>query len=103
MKATLDSVGDMQCFVQPSAVLSEKGCILPPIRGYETKPLASSDAAVEPLVDLVPELARMVWTVKKNSRKISGPLIADEIAAVMLYSVEWTPQSNLSIIFSMRH
>ncbi|CAF1022888.1 unnamed protein product [Rotaria sp. Silwood1] len=40
--------------------------MLGPIQGYEKMPLVSLEQAVEPLVSYVPDVKRMVWTVKQN-------------------------------------
>jgi hypothetical protein len=40
--------------------------MLAPISGYEHMPLVSLEEAVKPIVDLVPDVERMVWTVKQQ-------------------------------------
>jgi len=49
-----------------SDLTSEPQEILPPIQGYEEKPLVSLEEAVEPLSSLVPQIDHMVWIVKSK-------------------------------------
>lgn len=68
--------------------------MLPPIQGYENEDLVSLEEAVVPLIKIVPEVERMVWTVKQNSFDCEYGLTDDEIAAVLLYTMEWTPRQK---------
>ena len=75
--------------------------MIAPIAGYETMPLVSIDKAVEPLVDLVAEVKRMVWTVKQNCSSPAHGLTPDESASIMLYTLEWkTRETSLYFIFN---
>jgi hypothetical protein len=67
---------------------------LPPIRGYKEMPLVPLEEAVVPLIPLVPEVERMVWTVKDDKHSPEDGLTMDESASIMLYSMEWTPREN---------
>jgi hypothetical protein len=68
--------------------------MLPPIQGYEKCPLASIEDAIQPLISLVPEIERMVWTAKQSSKLSKDCLSDDEQAAVLLYTMEWEPEDQ---------
>ena len=64
---------------------------LPPIKGYENMPVVSLEEATIPLIELVPEIEHMVWTVKDDSSGAENGLTADELASIKLYSMNWEP------------
>jgi NAD:arginine ADP-ribosyltransferase len=66
--------------------------MMAPIKGYEEMPLVSLEEAVVPLVSFVPEVARMVWTVKQQCTAPAEGLTIDQSASIMLYSLEWSPR-----------
>ena len=68
--------------------------MLSPIKGYEKVPLLSLEAAVQSLVSLVPEVNRMVWTVKQQCTTPAEGLTLDQSASIMLYSFEWSSREE---------
>ncbi|CAF0815871.1 unnamed protein product [Adineta steineri] len=66
--------------------------MLVPIKGYSAMPLVSLEKAVEPLVSLVTEVQHMAYVAKKNAQYPKDGLSSDESAAIMLYTLEWTPR-----------
>lgn len=75
-------------------MLDEPQQMLLPIAGYEKMPLLSLDEAVEPLLDLLPDIRRKVWIAKENCERPTPPLSCDESAAIYLYSMEWEPRDE---------
>lgn len=76
---------------------------LPPIIGFEREPLVSLEKAVEPLMDIVPQVKHMVSIVKhsRSSAKNVGTLTNDESAAICLYTLGWkTLQTSFHHIFN---
>ena len=70
--------------------------ILPPIQGYEQKPLVSLEEAVRPIRHLVAQIEQMVHNVKMQCRRRKTNLSLDESAGIMLYTLEWsTPETSL--------
>lgn len=65
-----------------------------PIEGYQGSPLVSLERAVEPLVDLLPEIMRKVWIAKHNCQTPAENLTSDESAAICLYTMEWMPRER---------
>ena len=65
-----------------------------PIQGYEKMPLVSLEKTVEPLVAFVPQVNRMVWTVKQQCTTPAEGLTVDQSASIMLYSLEWSPRED---------
>ena len=64
--------------------------ILPPIHGFENKPLVSLEEAVKPLETLVPSIRHMVWTVTEDISEVHNGLSKDESASIRLYTLEWS-------------
>ena len=81
-------------------ILSEPKQMLPPIIGYERAPLVSLEEAVDPVVNEVPEVKRMVWTVKGSTLDPPDGLTIDESASIRLYSLEWQPR-DASFYFAL--
>lgn len=67
---------------------------LPPIKGYEDMPLVSLEEAIIPLIQFVPEIEHMVWTVKDNYDAPKNELTSDELASIKLYSMDWEPSQK---------
>ena len=68
--------------------------MLPPIQGYENMPVVSLEEAVDPLTSLVPDVERMAWTVKQNQFDDEYSLTDDELASILLYTMEWEPRDK---------
>ncbi|CAF4028856.1 unnamed protein product, partial [Rotaria magnacalcarata] len=78
-----------------SDIAGEPCRMLMPIQGYEKKPLVSLEEAVEPIVEYVPDVKRMVYVSKMKCAELSpGKLSIDEAASITLYSMEWEPQDE---------
>ncbi|CAM4756689.1 unnamed protein product, partial [Rotaria magnacalcarata] len=78
-----------------SDIAGEPCRMLMPIQGYEKKPLVSLEEAVEPIVEYVPGVKRMVYVSKMKCAELSpGKLSIDEAASITLYSMEWEPQDE---------
>ncbi|CAF1456464.1 unnamed protein product [Adineta steineri] len=73
---------------------SEPRQMLSPIIGYEKEPLVSLEEAIDPLIPLVPEVERMAWTVKQRHFDGNHDLTDDEVASIILYTMEWEPTEN---------
>jgi hypothetical protein len=72
-----------------SDVTIELQRILHLIGDNENTPLVSLEEAINPLISLVPDLEKMIATVKKN-RSITN----DESMSIALYSIEWKPRDK---------
>ena len=72
-----------------SGLAEEPGKIISAIEGYTNVPLVNLEKAVESLVPIVPEIKRMVWTVKQNCQHPPNGLSLDESGSIMLYTLEW--------------
>lgn len=60
---------------------------------YENKDIWSFDHVIEQLKDIIPDLNHMAELVKRKCSKISlGRLNFDQAAAIMLFTMEWTPE-----------
>jgi hypothetical protein len=57
-------------------------------------PLVSLEEATTKLMNIVPEIALMVLTVKLNCSNPDDGLTSDESASIMLYTMEWSPKEN---------
>ena len=75
-------------------IADEPRRMLAPIKGYEKMPLVSLEEAVVPLIHFVPEIHRMVWTVKQQCTAPAEGLTIDQSASIMLYSLEWSPREE---------
>ena len=56
--------------------------------------LVTVDQAIEPLLNVIPQVTSILEIVKQRCVAITGRLTADESAAIMLYTVEWTPKEQ---------
>ena len=56
------------------------------------EPLVSLKQAIEPLHSIVPDVEEMLWTVSENCKHPPHHLSSDELAAIMLYTLEWMPR-----------
>ena len=75
-------------------IAGEPRRMLTPIKGYEKMPLVSLEESVKPLFSFVPEVDRMVWTVKQHCTTPADGLTIDQSASIMLYSLEWSPKEE---------
>ncbi|CAF3941382.1 unnamed protein product [Adineta steineri] len=73
---------------------SDPTLMLPPIQGYEGKPLVSLEEAIFPLIPFVPEVERMASRVKQKHFDGEHGLTDDEAASITLYTMEWKPRQN---------
>jgi hypothetical protein len=87
-------VDESKVMVRMCDFTSEPKRMLPPVIGYEEKPLVSLEEAVQPLLHVVPDVQRMVWTVKQNCQDLQDHLSSDESASIMLYTLEWMPRES---------
>lgn len=75
-------------------IVDEPMRMLPPIQGYENKPLVSLDEAIKPLLGQIMLLQQYVDEAKAKCNRMSDDeLTLDESAAIFLYTMEW-PKSN---------
>jgi hypothetical protein len=88
------TVDESKCILRFSDFTQKPRRMLPPIQGYENMPLVSLEEAVDPLISLVPEVERMVWTIKQNEFEGEHGLTDDESASIMLYTMEWKPRDK---------
>ena len=56
--------------------------------------LVTIDQAMEPLLGVIEELRSVMEIVKRRCEANTGALSVDEAAAIMLYTIEWTPNEN---------
>lgn len=76
-------------------VSNEPMRMLTPIRGFEKLPLMSLEDAVKSLTNIVLDVKDMVFTVKKRCLAVpQDGLTIDESAAIMLYTLEWSPHEK---------
>ncbi len=83
-----------KCVLRFSDFPTQPKRMLPPIQGYENMPLVTLEEAVESLTSLVPDVDRMVWTVKQNQFDREHGLTDDELASILLYTMEWDPRDK---------
>jgi hypothetical protein len=81
-----------KCMMRISDVAQEPLETLAPIGGYENMPLVTIEAAVVPLMTLVPNVKDYVKEAKtKCSQKILPEgLTIDQSASIMLYTMQWS-------------
>ena len=78
-----------------SDLAEEPRRMLPPIQGYENKPLVSLEEAVEPLVAHVPDVQQYASVAKgKCETPPADGLSIDESASIRLYTMEWKPREQ---------
>jgi hypothetical protein len=75
-------------------VAEERNQELPPIQGYEDKPLVSLEEAVKRVESFVPDVQKMVAIAKGNTGVSFQPLSLDEFASIRLYTLEWEPREK---------
>ena len=61
---------------------------LPPLSGYENKPLVSLKKAVSSIDTPIPHLDTLVWMAERNSQNPSDNLSPAESASIHLYTIE---------------
>jgi hypothetical protein len=72
-----------------------------PIENFDNIPIVSIEAAVDPLISLVPNVKEMVSKVKEKCNRPKDNLTPDQSASIMLYSLEWTPtEKSLYVILN---
>ena len=64
------------------------------LSGYENLPVVSLEDAIQPLVELIPNLQERVDIVKRKCTNPADELTVDQSASIMLYSMSWTPAEN---------
>jgi len=77
-------------------VSNEKNKLLLPIEGYENQRLMSLQEAVKPIEELFPEGSlqpKVITALGRNQNGITD-LSADEAAAIMLYTMEWSEREE---------
>lgn len=67
---------------------------LQPIEGYKDLPLVTLEEAVEPLVEVCPDVRRRAYISKSNCDEPGDLLTSDEAASIHLYTSEWTPRDE---------
>lgn len=66
-----------------------------PIEGFSELPLCSIEEAIEPLIPSIPDIEANAIECKKRAMNYrDAHLSSDEIAAIMLYTMEWNPQQH---------
>ena len=68
--------------------------MLAPIEGYDKMPVVSIKEAVQPLIDIVPNVLRNVFIVNQNCEEPEDGLTPDESASIMLYTYESEPHED---------
>ena len=74
--------------------------MLAPIGGYENVPVVSLEKAVQPLVDIMPQISHNVSVVKANCTDPEDGLTSNESASIMLYTLESSPHEH-SLYFNL--
>ena len=64
---------------------------LMPISGFAKTLLVSLEKAVEPLVDVLPDVQSYAFVAKKQCNNPADGLTQDESASIMLYTMGWEP------------
>jgi len=75
-------------------LLGEPKKIIRSINDYEQISLVTLEEAVEPLIDIIPQVQDMVKLVKETCQQPKDNLSIDESASIMLYTMEWIPKEN---------
>jgi hypothetical protein len=71
------------------------------IEGYEDFPLLPLDVSVEPLENIIPNIARNSWIAKeRTNEKPSNGLTREESASIHLYTMEWK-SNNQSLYLNL--
>ena len=78
-----------------SDVAEEPRRMLPPIHGFEDKPLVSLEEAVKPIVKHIKDIERHALVAKQYCKTPPADgLSADESASIRLYTMEWKPRNQ---------
>lgn len=72
----------------------EPRTLLQPIEGYQSLKLVTLEEAVEPLVELCPDVPRRAYIAKGNCNSSKEDLTEDEAASIFLYTTEWQPRDQ---------
>lgn len=82
-------------YTRMSDIIREPQKMLMPIRGVDRMPLVSLEEAVEPLIDILPEVQDYAYVAKQRCDPVPAHgLSQDQSAAIILYSMEWEPYSE---------
>jgi hypothetical protein len=68
------------------------------IIGYEQKPIVSIDEAIIPLIPVVSAIENQTYIAKMRCRNPANGLTQDEAASIMLYTMEWEPDSLYTVL-----
>lgn len=68
--------------------------LLAPIGGYAKMPLVSLEEAVQPLIDILPDVQSHAYVAKQKCRNPADGLTPDESASIMLYTMSWDPMDE---------
>lgn len=78
-----------------SDVVEEPRRMLPPIHGFEDKPLVSLEEAVKPIVKHIKDIEHHALVAKQHCKEPPADgLSADESASIRLYTMEWKPRNQ---------
>jgi hypothetical protein len=91
MATLFDDADNTRYLERLTDVHREPQCWLMPIEGHERVRLVSLDEAIEPLIDIVPDIARKAYVAKQKCQHPAEGLSPDESAAIALYTMEWPP------------
>jgi len=77
-----------------SDVAGELCTMLTPIQGFSNQPLVSLEAAVEPLVSIMPDVKTRVSIAKEAAQDPPDGLSLDQSASIALYTIESEPYTS---------
>jgi tetratricopeptide (TPR) repeat protein len=92
MKMAENDREELDPYVQCITDLAEESIpVLLAIDGYKSMPLVPLKISVEPLVELLPDVASRVSVAIERCKNPADGLTADESASIMLYTMSWKP------------
>jgi hypothetical protein len=94
----MSSIQDTSILTRISDVQYEPNQFLLPIQGYEKMPLVSLEQAIAPLIGIIPDIQRMVYTAKERCKNPIDDLSPDESASICLYTMQWPPKCLYSLL-----
>ena len=77
-----------------SDIMHESQKVQSPLLGLKSFRLMSLENALQGLDDLMPEIERYVWIVKRQCENPADGLLQYESAAIMIYTMEWHPYES---------
>ncbi|CAF5199105.1 unnamed protein product, partial [Rotaria magnacalcarata] len=82
----------------------EPGIMMAPVEGYSDKPLVTLEEAVAQIIVSIPAILTKVEQCKKYAADYpANNLSIDELAAIKLYTLEWSPyQDSLYYILNTK-